>query len=82
VPTPPPAGVPERFDLLAAAVRLGAGAESDAHEVPEALAALAEAAFTQGRFALAERMARRRLAISDSPAAKRVLLSLPPDVGE
>ncbi len=78
----PPKDVPDRFELLCAAVRLGGLPEGDAHEVPEALAALAEEALAKGRFSLAERMARRRLAMSDSPAARRVLLALPPDLGE
>ena len=75
-------GLPARFDLLAAAVRLGQPAGGEGHEVPEALALLAEEAAAKGRFLLAERLARRRLAISDSAVARRVLLSLPPDVGD
>ena len=75
-------GVPAHFDLLAAAVRLGEPAGGEGHEVPEALALLAEEAAAKGRFLLADRLARRRLAISDSAVARRVLLSLPPDVGD
>jgi hypothetical protein len=74
--------VPDRFDLLAAAVRLGETGEVERHEVPEAVAALAEVALERGRWVLAASLARRRLAISDSPAARRVLLALPPDVGD
>ena len=74
--------LPARFDLLAQAVRLGETPGAEGHEVPEALAALAEEALAKGRYVLADKMARRRLAISDSPAARRVLLALPPDVGD
>ena len=74
--------LPTRFDLLAQAVRLGETPGGEGHEVPEALAALAEEALGKGRWLLADKMARRRLAISDSPAARRVLLALPPDVGD
>jgi hypothetical protein len=77
-----PSGLPERFDLLAAAVRMGETSDPEAHQVPEALAAMAEEALAKGRFVLAERMARRRLAMSDSPAARRVLLRVPADVGD
>jgi hypothetical protein len=75
-------GLPTRFDLLAQAVRLGDSAGGEGHEVPESLAMLAEEALQKGRYVLADRMARRRLAISDSAVARRVLLSLPPDAGE
>jgi hypothetical protein len=75
-------GLPTRFDLLAQAVRLGDVPGADGHEVPEALAGLAEEALGKGRYVLADKMARRRLSISDSPAARRVLLALPPDVGD
>jgi hypothetical protein len=75
-------GLPSRFDLLAQAVRLGETAGADGHEVPEALALLAQEALDKGRYVLADRMARRRLAISDSATARRVLLALPPDAGE
>jgi hypothetical protein len=74
--------VPGRFELLAMAVRLGETGEVDRHEVPEAVAALAEVALERGRHVLAASLARRRLAISDSPAARRVLLAVPPDVGD
>jgi hypothetical protein len=75
-----PRDLPERFDLFAAAVRLGETGES--HETPEALAGLAEEALARGRYVLAATLARRRLAMGDSPAARRVLLASPPDVGE
>jgi hypothetical protein len=74
-----PGDLPGRYELLSASVRQGAGGETD--EVPEAVAALAEVALEEERFALAHAMATRRLALSDSPAARRVLLALPPDVG-
>ncbi|MFO0934363.1 MAG: hypothetical protein U1E39_16875 [Planctomycetota bacterium] len=77
-----PDDVPTAFDLFAAAVRLGQVAGAEGHEVPEALTALAEAALAKGRFVLAAAMARRRLAISDSPAARRVLEAVPADVGD
>jgi hypothetical protein len=77
-----PRDLPERFDLFAAAVRLGEVGESDRHEVPEALAGLAEEAVARGRYLLAATLARRRLSMGDSPAARRVLLACPPDVGD
>ena len=77
-----PADVPEPFDFYAMAVRLGASPTGETHEVPEAMAGLAEEALAKGRYLLASVMARRRLSISDSPAARRVLLALPSDVGE
>jgi tetratricopeptide (TPR) repeat protein len=77
-----PRDLPARFDLLAAAVRLGETGEGDRHEVPEALAGLAEEALARGRYLLAAHLARRRLSMGDSPAARRVLLACPPDVGD
>lgn len=74
--------LPTPFDLFAAAVRLGERPGEEGHEVPEALSALAEEALAKGRWLLAERLARRRLAMGDSPAAAKVLRSLPPDVGD
>ena len=71
-----------RFDVLAVAVRLGARADGEGHDAPEALAELAEAALAKGRFVLASHLARRRLAISESPTARRVLRSLPPDMDD
>ena len=78
----PPADLPTAFDLYAEAVRLGERAGEEGHDLPEALTALAEEALAKGRYVLAERLARRRLAISDSPASRRVLRQLPPDVGD
>lgn len=78
----PPEGVPSAFDLLSAAVRLGVGFTDSGHEVPEALTALAQVALEKGRFVLAASLARRRLAISDSPGARAVLEALPPEVGD
>ena len=75
-------GATDRFDLLAWAVRLGSGPDAERHEVPAALAYLADAARREGRYELAYRMARRRLDVSDSPLAREVLLRLPPDVGD
>jgi hypothetical protein len=71
-----------RFDLLASAYALGKPADREGHDLPEVLPLLAEAALAEGRFDLAHRLARERLAISESPAARRVLLALPPDVGD
>ena len=77
-----PADLPTAFDLYAQAVRLGERPGEEGHDLPEALTALAEEALAKGRYVLAARMAHRRLAISDSPAARRVLRGLPPDVGD
>jgi hypothetical protein len=71
-----------RFDLLAWAWRLGDRPDDDTHALPAAVALLAEAALAEGRYELAARLARQRLDLSDSPAARRVLAALPPDVGD
>ena len=71
-----------RFDLLSAAYALGKPAEREGHDLPEVLPLLAEAALAEGRYDLAHRLARERLAISESPAARRLLLALPPDLGD
>ncbi len=71
-----------RFDLLARAYVLGKPTEREGHDLPEVLPLLAEAALAEGRYALAHRLARERLELSESPAARRVLLRLPPDVGD
>ncbi len=76
------AGRTPRFDLLAWAYRLGTRPDEDTHTMPAAVALLAEAALLEERYELAERLARERLDLSDSPAARRVLAALPPDVGE
>lgn len=73
---------PLYFDLLAEAWRLGDRPADDTHEIPQVVAHLAEAALEEGRFELAHRLARQRLAISDSPLARRVLSRLPPDLGD
>jgi hypothetical protein len=75
-------GATLRFDLLSLAYGLGQPEGQDGHEIPQVMALLAEAALREGRFELAHRMARERLAISDSAAARRVLLLLPPDLGD
>lgn len=69
------------FDLLALAYRLGHDPARDRHTLPRALTLLAEAAAREGRFALAARLVDERLAISDSPRARRLLRTLPPDQG-
>jgi tetratricopeptide (TPR) repeat protein len=71
-----------RFDLLAEAVRVGDRLSGDdPHPVPQVFVLLAEAAAAEGRYALAYRMAKRRMQISWSPRARRVLDRLPPDLG-
>lgn len=71
-----------RFDVLAVVVRLGERPGGEGHDHPEALADLAEEALAKGRYVLADQLARRRLAISDSPTARRVLREIPADVGD
>jgi len=71
-----------RFDMLAWAYRLGDRPDDDAHTLPAAVALLAEAALAEHRYELAARLARQRLDLSDSPAARRVLAALPPDLGD
>jgi hypothetical protein len=71
-----------RFDLLARAYVLGKPSDREGHDLPEVLPLLAEAALAEGRYELAHRLARERLELSESPAARRVLLKLPPDVGD
>lgn len=71
-----------RFDLLARAYALGTPLEREGHDLPEVLPLLAEAALAEGRPELAARLARQRLDLSESPAARRVLLRLPPDLGD
>lgn len=75
-------GAATRFDVLAVAVRLGERPGGEGHDLPEALADLAEEALAKGRYLLADALARRRLSISDSPTARRVLRALPPDLGD
>ena len=83
LPSSPSAlGDPTPFDALAVAVRLGERASGEGHELPEALAELAAEALAKGRYVLADRLARRRLAISDSPTARRVLRAMPADAGD
>lgn len=71
-----------RVDLLTQAYLRGRPADREGHDVPEVLPLLAEALLAEGRYAAAHRLARERLALSESPAARRVLLALPPDVGD
>ena len=76
------AGDSPRFELLTHAVKLGdAEAMDRPHPLPKALVLLGEAALAEGRYALAYRMASRRLDISWSPRARRLLDALPPDLG-
>jgi hypothetical protein len=71
-----------RFDLLALAYDLGKPVDREGHDLPGVLILLAEAALREQRYELAHRLARERLALSESPAARRILLRLPPDVGD
>lgn len=72
-----------RFDLLSHACRLGtAFAQDGPHRVPAAYTHLAEAATAMGRYELAGRLVRKRLEISFSPRAWRLLKRLPPDVAD
>jgi hypothetical protein len=77
-----PAGRPLYFDCLAWAYRLGKGPDSDTHEVPQAIALLAESALEEARYPLAAKLARERLDISDSVLARDVLKRLPVDLGQ
>ncbi len=69
------------FDLLATAYRLGHDVERDTHAQPRVLTRLAEVAAREGRYELAWRLIQDRLAISDSPRARRLQRLLPPDLG-
>lgn len=71
--------LPSAYDLFAQAVRW-AETGTEGHGLPEALSALAEEAFEKGRYVLAAALCKRRLALSDSPTARRILAQLPPDV--
>ena len=72
-----------RFDLLSHACRLGtAFAQDGPHRVPAAYTHLAEAANAMARYELAGRLVRKRLEISFSPRAWRLLKRLPPDVAD
>ncbi len=76
-------GDTERFDLLVHAVRLGeALAAGGVHLMPQAYTHLAEAAAAEGRYALAWRLATKRMDISYSPRAARLMRTLPPDLGD
>lgn len=74
-------GATDRFDLLAACLRLGADPAGGPPRFPQALVFLAEGAAREGRYALAHRLAMQRLEVSNSPRARRLLRSLPPDLG-
>jgi hypothetical protein len=69
-----------RFDLLVWVYRLGAIPAEDSHSHPQAITWLAEAAAREGRPELAFRLATRRMEISWSPRARRLLMRLPPDL--
>lgn len=71
-----------RLDLLTQAYVRGRPADREGHDLPEVLPLLAEALLAEGRYEAAHRLARERLALSESPAARRVLEALPPDVGD
>ena len=75
-------GATLRFDLLSWAYRLGRDAMGAGHKRPQVLTWLAEAAEREGRFPLAYRLAQERLEISNSPRARALLMTLPPDLGD
>lgn len=66
------------FDLLAWVYRLGRS--PGGHAFPGSLCLLARVALREGRFELAARLARERLALGDSPAARRILEGVPVDL--
>ncbi len=70
-----------RFDLLAAAYKIGADRTGGPNRSPDVVVWLAEGAAKEGRFELAHRLVQERLEISDSPRARRLLAKLPPDLG-
>jgi tetratricopeptide (TPR) repeat protein len=70
-----------RYDLLAAAYRLGRDPNGGPNARPDVIVWLAECAAREGRFDLAYRLVQERLEISESPRAKRLLRKLPPDLG-
>ena len=74
-------GRTDRFDLLVTCLELGRDPNGGPPRFPQALVFLAEGAAREGRFELAHRLATRRLEISNSPRARRLLRSLPPDLG-
>lgn len=74
-------GRTDRFDLLGKAWELGQDPNGGPPKIPQALVHLAEIAAREGRYELAHRLASRRLEISNSPRARRLLRSLPPDLG-
>lgn len=75
-------GATLRFDLLSWAYRLGRDVNGGGHKRPQILTWLAEAAEGEGRYELAHRLAQERLEISNSPRARRLLMRLPPDLGD
>jgi len=75
-------GATLRFDLLSWAYRLGRDAMGAGHKRPQVLIWLAEAAEREGRFKLAYRLAQERLEVSNSPRARALLMTLPPDLGD
>ena len=74
-------GRTDRFDLLVKALELGRDPNGGPPQFPQVLVFLAEGAAREGRFELAHRLATQRLEVSNSPRARRLLRSLPPDLG-
>ncbi len=74
-------GATDRWDLLVQAHAQGQDPTGGPPKFPQVLVYLAEAAAREGRFALAHDLAQKRLEISNSPRARRVLDTLPPDLG-
>ncbi len=75
-------GATVRFDLLATAYKLGRDPSGGPNANPDVVTWLAEGAALEGRYELAYRLVQERLEISGSPRAKRLLMRLPPDLGE
>lgn len=75
-------GRTDRFELLVKALELGLDPNGGPPRFPQALVFLAEGAAREGRFRLAHELATRRLEVSNSPRARRLLRTLPPDLGD
>lgn len=74
-------GKTDRFELLVKAHELGQDPNGGTPMYPQVLVFLGEIAAREGRFRLAHRLGTQRLEISNSPRARRLLRSLPPDLG-
>ncbi|MDA1195260.1 MAG: hypothetical protein O2894_08750 [Planctomycetota bacterium] len=74
-------GATDRYDLLVKALELGRDPSGGPPLYPQVFIFLAEAAAREGRFELAYELATKRLEVSNSPRARRLLAALPPDLG-